>query len=153
MIRVLFVCLGNICRSPLGEGIFKELLREKGIEHQFIVDSAGTAGYHIGKLPDPGSRRVATKNGFSIDDQRARQIKSDDLGNWDYIIAMDDSNRSNIMKLGKIEGELHLMRDFDPDGKGDVPDPWQMGDSAFDNVHTIIRRSCENLLDYILSKR
>jgi len=154
MISVLFVCLGNICRSPLGEGVFKALLREKGLEEQFIVDSAGTAGYHIGKLPDPGSRKVAKKYGFSIDDQRARQIQQDDLKKWDYIIAMDDSNYSNIKKLGRVEGELHLMREFDPEEKGrNVPDPWQMGDSAFDEVHTIVRRSCEKMLAYILSKQ
>ncbi|RKD25913.1 phosphotyrosine protein phosphatase [Ammoniphilus oxalaticus] len=153
MVRVVFVCLGNICRSPLGEGVFKELLREKGLEDQFVVDSAGTADYHIGKLPDPGSRRVAVKKGFSIDDQRARQFKSTDLNEWDYVIAMDASNRENIEKLGKVAGELHMMRDFDPEGNGDVPDPYQLDDSAFDNVHTIIRRSCEKLLDHILSKR
>ncbi|WP_164985342.1 low molecular weight protein-tyrosine-phosphatase [Ammoniphilus sp. CFH 90114] len=153
MIKVIFVCLGNICRSPLGEGVFRELVKERGLEQQFQIDSAGTAAYHVGKLPDPGSRRVALKHGFSIEDQRARQFRSGDLIEWDYIIAMDSSNRRNIEKLGSTSGELVLMRDFDPEIKGsDVPDPWSLGDEAFLETYRIIRRSCEALLDYLVEK-
>ncbi|MEW9671189.1 low molecular weight protein-tyrosine-phosphatase [Ammoniphilus sp. 3BR4] len=150
MIKVIFVCLGNICRSPLGEGIFRELVKEKGWEKEFLIDSAGTAAYHVGKSPDPGSQRVALKHGFSIEGQRARQFSPNDLEGWDYIIAMDSSNRKNIERLGSVIGKLLLMRDFDHEGPGsDVPDPWSLGDEAFLETYLIVRRSCENLLDYI----
>lgn len=150
MIKVIFVCLGNICRSPLGEGVFRELVKEKGWEKYFFIDSAGTAAYHVGKAPDPGSRCVALKHGFSIEDQRARQFSSSDLESWDYIIAMDSSNRKNIEKLGSVKGKLLLMRDFDQEApSSDVPDPWSLGDEAFLETYQIVRRSCENLLKYI----
>jgi protein-tyrosine phosphatase len=153
VISVIFVCLGNICRSPLGEGIFRELVRKKRWDEQFLIDSAGTAAYHVGEAPDPGSRKVARKHGFSIDEQRARQFKMEDLKHFDYIVAMDSSNRSNIEKLGSVRGELLLMREFDPvDNGGDVPDPWSLGDTAFLNSYQIIYRSCEKLLDYIAEK-
>ncbi|WP_134702521.1 low molecular weight protein-tyrosine-phosphatase [Ammoniphilus sp. YIM 78166] len=150
MIKVIFVCLGNICRSPLGEGIFRELVREKGWEDCFYIDSAGTAAYHVGKQPDPGSRRVALRHGISIDTQRARQFTGQDLDQWDYVIAMDSSNRRNITKLGALKGKLFLMRDFDELGLGeDVPDPWSLGDEAFLETYHIVRRSCEMFLDEI----
>jgi protein-tyrosine phosphatase len=150
VINVIFVCLGNICRSPLGEGVFRELVRQRGWEHLFHIDSAGTAAYHAGEAPDPGSRKVAKKHGISIDEQRARPFTSADLDRWDYIIAMDASNHANIMKLGKNRGELFLMREFDPVEKGgSVPDPWSLGDNAFQESFDIIHRSCEKLLDYI----
>ena len=153
MTKVIFVCLGNICRSPLGEGVFRELVRARGWEHLFVIDSAGTAAYHVGEAPDPGSRKVAEKHGFSIDEQRGRQFANKELDKWDYIIAMDTSNRVNIEKLGKARGELWLLRDFDPIEKGgNVPDPWSQGDDAFLNSFNIIYRSCEKLLEYIAEK-
>ncbi|HJV46005.1 MAG TPA: low molecular weight protein-tyrosine-phosphatase [Bacillota bacterium] len=153
MINVIFVCLGNICRSPLGEGIFRELVRLRGWENRFHIDSAGTASYHVGEAPDPGSRKVAKKHGISIDELRGRHLKGDELDKWNYIVAMDTSNRGNIEKLGQIRGELWLMRDFDPIEKGgSVPDPWSQGDDAFLNSYNIIYRSCEKLLEYIADK-
>lgn len=153
MIKIIFVCLGNICRSPLAEGVFRELIREKGWDSQFSIDSAGTASYHVGKSPDPGSRRVALRHGFSIEDLRARQFTPHDLDKWDYVVAMDASNRKNIEKLGALGGELWLMRDFDPNEKGgNVPDPWSLGDEAFLECYQIIRRSCETFLNYIAGK-
>jgi protein-tyrosine phosphatase len=153
VIKVIFVCLGNICRSPLGEGIFRELVKEKGWEDHFTIDSAGTAAYHVGKLPDPGSIRVALRHGITIDDQRARQFTQQDLNQWDYIIAMDTSNRRNIAKLGELKGKLLLMRDFDQEGLGeDVPDPWSLGDEAFLETYQIVRRSCEKFLDEIMKE-
>ncbi|KIV53573.1 phosphotyrosine protein phosphatase [Aneurinibacillus migulanus] len=152
-IRVIFVCLGNICRSPLGEGVFRHLVEEKGLVEYFIIDSAGTASYHAGELPDPGSRRIAEKHGISLNGQYARQFIANDLTQWDYIIAMDSTNHSNIRQLGALSsGNLHLMREFDPEGSGDVPDPWARGDEAFLETYTIIRRSCEKLLEYIIKE-
>lgn len=153
-IRVLFVCLGNICRSPLGEGIFKELIREKGLADRFEVDSAGTAGYHVGEPPHPGSRRAARRRGFSIDDQRGRQLAKTDVQTFDYIIAMDASNRRNIERLGEGKAKVFLMRDFDPQKNGaeklDVPDPWGLEDDAFEETCTIIERSCREFLNYLI---
>ncbi|BCJ86724.1 low molecular weight protein-tyrosine-phosphatase [Effusibacillus dendaii] len=156
-IRILFVCLGNICRSPLGEGIFKQLIREQGLEDRFVVDSAGTAGYHTGSLPDPGSRRAAQRRGYSIDDQRARQISSKDLEEFDYVIAMDRSNRRNIERLGKGTAKLLLLREFDPELRTeesdfDVPDPWSLGDDAFEETYMIIERSCRKLLHMLIDR-
>jgi protein-tyrosine phosphatase len=151
-IRVVFVCLGNICRSPLGEGVFRHLVEQKGLADYFTIDSAGTASYHVGELPDPGSRHVAKKHGISLDGQYARQFTTDDVTRWDYVIAMDASNHSNIMKVGALTGKLHLLREFDPEGPGDVPDPWARGDEAFLETYTIIRRSCEKLLEHIIKE-
>ncbi|WP_018130926.1 low molecular weight protein-tyrosine-phosphatase [Effusibacillus pohliae] len=155
-IRVLFVCLGNICRSPLGEGIFKELVRQWGLSDQFEVDSAGTAGYHIGEAPHPGSRKVAKRRGLSIDDQRARQFARRDLDDFDYIIAMDASNRRDIEKMGSGKAQVFLMRDFDPEREAgaaaDVPDPWGMGDAAYEETYAIIERSCRELLQHLIEK-
>jgi protein-tyrosine phosphatase len=151
-ISVIFVCLGNICRSPLGEGVFRHLVKEKGLAEYFIIDSAGTANYHEGELPDPGSRRIAEKHGISLAGQYARQFTVNDLTQWDYIIAMDSSNHTNIRQIGTLTGNIHLMREFDPEGPGDVPDPWARGDDAFFETYTIIRRSCEVLLDHIIKK-
>lgn len=148
-IGVLFVCLGNICRSPLGEGIFRYLVNEAGLSECFIIDSAGTSGYNVGDKPDPQARRVARSHGVFIDDIKARKLERDDLEKWDYIIAMDNSNFKNIERLGKVLGRLYLMREFDLEGCGDVPDPWCMGDSAFHEVYDMIERSCINLLETI----
>ena len=148
-IRVVFVCLGNICRSPLGEGVFRHLVKERGLSDRFIIDSAGTASYHVGERPDPGSIRVAENDGVSLDGQYARQFTGEDLTRWDYVIAMDHSNHSNIHKLGSASGKVHLLREFDPEGPGDVPDPWAKGDEAFLETYKIVRRSCIGLLDYI----
>ena len=150
---VLFVCLGNICRSPLGEGIFRHLVAKNEVEGLFEIDSAGTADYHVGELPHAGSIHIAEKHGISIVDQRGRQCTSADLKRWDYIIAMDDSNRKNLLQLDKeIDGKLYRLRDFDPNGPGDVPDPWGRGEDAFQDVYNIIYRSCENLLTHILKE-
>lgn len=148
---VLFVCLGNICRSPLGEGVFRHLVTKKGLAHMFEINSCGTSDYHVGERPHAGSISIAKKHGISIIDQRGRQINNDDLIKWDYIIAMDQSNKQNLLRLDKgIEGRLYRLRDFDPNGPGDVPDPWGRGEEAFQEVYTIIYRSCEALLDHIL---
>lgn len=150
---VLFVCLGNICRSPLGEGIFRHLVTTNKVDHLFEIDSAGTSDYHVGEPPHEGSIRVAEKHGISIVDQRSRQFTREDLHKWDYIIVMDDSNRKNLLQLSKeIEGKLYRLGDFDPNGPGNVPDPWGRSDGAFQEVYTMIYRSCEQLLNHILKE-
>ena len=130
-INVLFVCLGNICRSPLAEGVFRELVKQRGLSEQISCDSAGTHNYHIGALPDPRSRRVAADYGIQLT-HRGRKLSSEDFAEFDYLIAMDESNFENIQTLfrrstGLIlpEDRLFLYRDFDSQADtSDVPDPY-----------------------------
>ncbi len=161
-IRIVFVCLGNICRSPLGEGLFRHKVDKAGLAHAFEIDSSGTSAYHVGELPDPGSIAVARKHDIDITDQRSRQFVADEVLDWDYVVAMDDSNRRNIMRLidgdvDAIRGKLWLMRnfEFEEDGSGDddgVPDPWGGGRRGFDDVYDIVDRSCTHLLAHIRRK-
>lgn len=153
MIKVLFVCLGNICRSPLAEAVFDDLLKKGGLEERISSDSAGTSDYHIGSPPDERTLDVVRQKGLSLD-HLGRQFGYQDFKDFHYIIAMDESNLRNIKALEEETGEkpykLFLMREFD-DSPGDmnVPDPYWGGDRGFLDVHEIVLRSCQNLLDYI----
>lgn len=151
-ISVLFVCLGNICRSPLGEGIFEHRVRSCGLADKFLIDSCGTGAWHAGEAPHLGSIDVAKKNGISIDHQRARQIKKSDFENFSWILAMDSSNLRDIQNMaGESQARIHLLREFDPFiGDLDVPDPYYTG--GFEGVFDIIDRSCEVLLEQILEE-
>jgi protein-tyrosine phosphatase len=158
-ISVIFVCLGNICRSPLGEGIFRAKVEAAGLDDRFRIESAGTSAYHVGEPPDPGSVRVARTHGIDIAGQRSRQFVREDLETFDYVIAMDPSNSTNIQRLAEqsgtpLRGQLWLMRNFEvaSDGSGDdvgVPDPWGGGAHGFDTVYDIVDRCCQNLLQHI----
>jgi protein-tyrosine phosphatase len=153
MIRVLFVCLGNICRSPLAEGIFDALVQEEELSHLFLIDSAGTASYHIGSLPDDRTRKVAEERGVILT-HKARAFKTEDFYAFDFIIAMDESNLSNVLRLMPEDNlaRIHLMREFDSVGKGQaVPDPYYGDLNDFEKVHDILDRSCMHFLDYIKS--
>lgn len=146
--RVLFVCLGNICRSPLAEGVFRDYLAKNGLEDHWEVDSAGTSGWHNGELPDRGSIRIAAENGVDIRDQRSRQLVVEDFDRFDYIVGMDASNLKKIRALREpTDGQLLLMRDFDASAPGtDVPDPWSHGDDAFRSVYRILEGCMPGLM-------
>lgn len=153
MVKVLFVCLGNICRSPLAEGVFKHQVREEGLENKIRIDSGGTSGWHIGERPDPRSIEVAKVNGIELDSYGRKAI-GDDFKLFNYIIAMDRNNYDDLKNLSEssMEGaaQLLLMRDFDDIGKGqDVPDPYYGGDDGFTYVYELLDRSCRNLLEKI----
>jgi protein-tyrosine phosphatase len=153
-ISILFVCLGNICRSPLAEGIFRGLVEEAGLSHRFRVDSAGTGSWHVGEPPDTRAQSVARSNGVRLAGS-ARRIEAADLTTFDWVIAMDRSNRESIESLSGPLGEarLHLLREFDPeDGDPDVPDPYYGGASGFQEVFDIVDRSCRVLLDHVLEE-
>ena len=142
MKKILMVCLGNICRSPLAEGILKSKLNPDF----FIVDSAGTAAYHVGELPDHRSIAIAKKNGIDISDQRARKFISNDFNEFDLIYAMDienyhnicslSTNKSNLLKVKLILNEINPLKDLS------VPDPYYGGDFGFENVYEMLDKAC-----------
>lgn len=149
MTRILMVCLGNICRSPLAEGILKSKLPSDGFE----VDSAGTSNYHVGSLPDKRSIEVARKYGIDITNQRSRQFTVSDFDNFDHIYAMDTSNYSHIIELAKtIEDEakvkliLHELPDLD---LVSVPDPYYGGHSGFEHVFQLLNEACDRIAEKI----
>ena len=153
MPKVLFVCLGNICRSPLAEAIFDQLVKEKGLQDQIASDSAGTGAYHIGENPDHRSIKVAQQNNVPIS-HKARQFLPKDYEDFNYIAAMDESNMRNILHATGYRHEgLFLMRDYD-DVKDsiEVPDPYWSGDDGFQHVFDILMRSNRNFLDYLIKK-
>lgn len=152
MERVLFVCLGNICRSPLAEGVMRHLVAERGLEDRVEVDSAGTGAWHVGEAPDPRSVAVAASNGVSLDGQTARKVSPADFRDFTRVIAMDDANLRDLRRLEPpgSPAEVRMLRDFDPQGAGDVPDPYYGGDDGFDRVYEMVHRSCGALLDEIV---
>ncbi|MFY0592836.1 low molecular weight protein-tyrosine-phosphatase [Roseivirga sp.] len=150
-VKILFVCLGNICRSPLAEGILRQRVEERGIAHLFEIDSCGTAAYHIGKSPDQRSVANALKNGVSYQ-HAARQLNEDDFDNFDFVIPMDDSNYIDAMSLVPqgAKAKVIKMRAFDDLAKGsDVPDPYYGGENGFQEVFEILDRSVNNFLDHL----
>lgn len=150
--RILFVCLGNICRSPLAEGIFLKKINERGIAHLFDIDSCGTGDYHIGQLPDPRTRRNSIANGVTLG-HRCRQITNEDLVNFDHILAMDENNHRNILSLEGAHmhrGKIRLMRSFDTDTTEiNVPDPYHGNERDFQNVFEILDRCTDGLLTFL----
>lgn len=152
-IRILFVCLGNICRSPLAEAVFRRLVREHGVDDRFEIDSAGTSAYHVGSPPDARSARVARARGVEVTGS-ARQLAADDLRRFDYVIAMDAENLAEVERLRSRAGgsaRVHRLREWDPQpDRHDVPDPYYGGARGFEDVHDIVERSCVALLDHLL---
>lgn len=151
--RIIFVCLGNICRSPTGEGVFQHLVKEKGLHSYFFVDSAGTSAWHAGEPANSKSQATANKYGVHLG-SRARQFDASDLETFDLILAMDKENLQNIRQLdtqGHFQDKIKLMREFDPKpGDGDIPDPYYGGLDGFDDVYHIVHRSCETILDNLI---
>ena len=148
MTKVLFVCLGNICRSPLAEALFRKHVEERGLQHKYLADSCGTAAYHVGDEPDSRSRANARKNGL-VYTHLGRQVNSRDFKEFDLIIPMDSSNEAHL-KYADPTGtaKIELMRNYDPGFEGtDVPDPYYGGEQGFQNVYEILDRSTGNLLD------
>lgn len=153
-ISVLFVCLGNICRSPLAEAVFRQLVVEAGLESRFRIDSAGTSGYHDGDPPDARTAQVAARRGVDVAGA-SRQVRSEDVASFDYLIVMDAENLRAVERLvarGASEAEVRLLRDFDPeaDEGRDVPDPYFGGPDGFENVHDMVERSARGLLEHLV---
>ncbi len=148
-VRVLFVCLGNICRSPMAEGVFRHLVEQAGLAEQIEVDSAGTSNWHVGEPAHEGTRYVLEQHGIPYDG-RARQVTRQDFYDFDYIVAMDSSNLVELRHMRPVDAraKLALFLSFADDvDMRDVPDPYYSG--RFEEVYKLVERGAQALLDYI----
>lgn len=154
MINVLFVCLGNICRSPMAEAMFRHLVKEKGLDQVISVDSAGTGDWHVGEAPHEGTYNLLVEYGIDAEGLKARQIQRDDLAIFQYIIAMDESNVKDINDIAENKANMKIARLLDfvenPETKN-IPDPYYTGN--FDEVYDMIKDGCEALLAYIIKEQ
>lgn len=156
-ISVLMVCLGNICRSPMAEGVFRHILATEGLQERIRVDSAGTGSWHVGESPDVRSVRTAAVHGVKLAGN-ARQVRPEDFRDFDYIVAMDLENREALQNFRDGVGgdaALYLLREFDPNGGpgAEVPDPYYGGPRGFEDVYDMVDRSCRGLLAHILDEQ
>jgi protein-tyrosine phosphatase len=154
-VRVLFVCLGNICRSPTAEGVMRALLREAGLTDTIELESAGTGSWHVGSPPDARASAAARSRGITLEGA-ARQVRDEDFEDFDLIVAMDRSNVRELRQLASREEErskVRLLREFDPASAGaedlDVPDPYYGAPGGFDEVLDLVQAACRGLLDQI----
>ncbi len=152
--KVLFVCLGNICRSPTAEGVFRQYVEQAGLSDKITIDSAGTSDWHIGKTPDPRTQAAAAKRGYDLSKLRGRQAQAEDFAKFDLILAMDKSNLSNLQAIqpadGKVELALYLPRfGISPD---EVPDPYYGGEDGFELVLDMLEQASQVMLDEIKAR-
>ncbi len=144
--------MGNICRSPLAEGVFKHLAKSRGVLDMFDVDSAGTGGWHAGERPDPRSIDVALRHGITLD-SRARQIRREDFTRFDLLLCMDEDNREHLQEMNAPEEKLKLLLEFDPKAPvREVPDPYYGGIDGFMTVYNLVNSACQALLDSLLTR-
>jgi protein-tyrosine phosphatase len=148
--KILMVCLGNICRSPMAEGIIRHKLNERGLKA--TIDSAGTGGWHAGESPDPRAIQTMQQHGIDISKLVARQFKKNDLGHFDLILAMDETNHVDIIDLVtdmKDKEKVKLILDYSAIHKGcSVPDPWYGGDEGFEAVYQMLDEACEQVIKH-----
>ena len=156
--RLLFVCLGNICRSPTAEAVMRHLLEEQGLTDEIELDSAGTGSWHIGKPPDTRATEAASTRGITLDGE-GRQVAMEDFDRADLILTMDRENLVDVLALApdeEAQAKVKLLREFDPEavesGNLDVPDPYYGGADGFENVLDLVERACRGLLDHVRSE-
>lgn len=149
MVKVLFVCMGNICRSPTAQGVFETLVQREGLAQRIEIDSAGTHAYHIGEPPDKRAQEAAKRRGVDLSVQRARKVQPADFLEFDYVLAMDRSNYEDLRAIchPDYEERLRLFLEFAPQaGEQDVPDPYYGGSQGFERVLDLIEAASEGLL-------
>jgi protein-tyrosine phosphatase len=153
MPKVLFVCMGNICRSPTAEGVMRGLVREAGLEDEFVIDSAGMGDWHAGDPPDRRSTEAARRRGVTLEGS-ARQVRRRDFETFDLLLAMDRKNLRELRAIapnGEAAGKIRMLREFDPESAGapdlDVPDPYYGGPRGFETVLDQVEAACRGLLD------
>ena len=154
---VLFVCMGNICRSPAGEGYFRHLVAQRGLSEAFEIDSAGTIGYHAGSPADQRMREAAEARGYPLE-TRSRQVTNDDLEHFDLVIPMDRANLDDLLRMPTaVPDKIRLLGSFLPPdqhnhgGPPDVPDPYYGGDAGFQRVLDMIESACPAILEHLLA--
>ena len=154
-IKILFVCLGNICRSPAAEGVMKNIIKNNEADSLFLIDSAGTGGYHIGELPDSRMRVHARRRGYELN-HICRKVNESDFFNFDIIVAMDESNRRNLLRMAptaESQNKIVMMADFvDSSYHYDhIPDPYYEGAEGFELVLDLLENGCNNLYNSLIS--
>lgn len=155
-IKVLFVCMGNICRSPLAHGLFEHRVERAGLSDRISIDSAGTHAYHVGEAPDPRSQQTALKHGFDLSSQRGRKVTASDFEKFDYVLAMDRDNHASLSAQCPAEHrhKLKLFLEFAPHlEESEVPDPYYGGDSGFEHVYQLIDAAADGLMADIESRQ
>jgi protein-tyrosine phosphatase len=155
-IRIQFVCLGNICRSPLAKVVFRDKVEAHGLGDHFEIHSSGTGNWHVGDKADERMRRTAQRNDLSLEDHRASQFQAEDLAAYDHIFVMDKSNLNDVLHLDENDehgGKVRLFREFDPQPDDyQVPDPYHGGRQGFENVFDIVERTSEMLLHRLIEE-
>ncbi len=151
-VRILFVCMGNICRSPTAHAVFRQRLDAAGLGHRIAIDSAGTHGFHVGKGPDRRAQEAARGRGYAMADLRARQIAREDLATYDYVIAMDEANLEDVQRLADCASRARVTRLLDFLGEPpqrDVPDPYYGGPNGFEEVLDLVEAASDALLERV----
>lgn len=155
MVRVLFVCMGNICRSPTAQGVFEYLVKSEGFIRQIQTDSAGTHAYHVGEPPDTRAQQCALERGFDLSQQRARRVVASDFNDFHYVLAMDRDNYSDLSRICPAgqDDKLRLFLEFAPESQvQEVPDPYYGGAKGFDRVLDLIEQASQGLLSDIRAR-
>ncbi|MDX8407648.1 MAG: low molecular weight protein-tyrosine-phosphatase [Mariprofundaceae bacterium] len=152
--RILFVCLGNICRSPLAEYVVRQVAEQRGLDRHYRFASAGTGNWHVGGPADARAAATASRHGLDMSGHRARQITAPGIEDWHWFVAMDQANYRDLLHMGAPAARLLLMRQFEvDDGEKvpDVPDPYYGGPEGFEHAYTMLTANAERLLDYLES--
>lgn len=152
--RILFVCMGNICRSPTAEGVFRARVAARGVEQHFEIDSAGTHAYHVGDPPDPRSIEAASRRGIDLTAIRARKVTAEDFERFDLVLAMDADNHERLLGIARDThaGKVRLFLEYGASGRREVPDPYYGGANGFEDVLDLIEEAADGLLDELLAQ-
>lgn len=155
MVKVLFVCMGNICRSPTAEGVFRHMVKQLSAEKEILIDSAGTHAYHVGNPPDARAQDAALKRDIDLSGQRARRVCADDFIEFDYVIAMDESNKYDLLSIcpSGYEDRVHLFLDFTDGDETEVPDPYYGQGRGFEIVLNLVENASDGLLKHIKKRQ